>query len=168
MSEYVGRLACDGDGNLLAHEAKQVGTKLVQVHDADGEPVYDDAGNEITLEVPIFKYGKNHGKAVAYDPDKDCYVFVADGEPSHNERFHENEAHIVGTQAVDPDLPGYAGTVDEPAEGTEHHFGVLPDDPHYHGGAALDGVITNTKIVNDSDKVAVKAASHTHQHKDGA
>lgn len=132
--EYVGRMYCDGNGNLLASE------------------------------------GEHADEPIAYDPDGDRFVFVQPGEPSHNERHHQQFATVVGTQSVDPELPGYAGTPEDPVEGAEHHFGVLPDDPHFEEGAVspLSGRVTNTRLRQLPDKVAMRTGGHTHQHKAGA
>lgn len=168
---YVGRLACDGKGNLLACEEKRVGTRLVQVHDENGEPVYDEAGNEIVLEVPAFKYGKNHGRRVAHDKTTDTYVFLDDDAPSHNDQHHEQFVEMTGTHTQEDatDHPGFAGTPDKPIEGREHHWGPLPDDPHYSEGATDDlGNVTNVAVINDNDKDAVVASSHTEQPREAA
>ena len=70
----------DGDGNLLAAGAT-------------GDPNDPD-----------------FGFPVAHDVDNNVYVFLAPGEPSHNERHSSgNLLEMVATQSVDPDLPGYAG-----------------------------------------------------------
>jgi hypothetical protein len=152
MDRYNGRLSCDGRGNLLAHEARQIGTRTVLVHNADGEPEYDEDGKEITIELPVFKYGKNHNKLVAFDPDVDGHIFIEGDEPSHNERHQNGQLiEMTGTQDLTPDLPGYAGTPDNPTPGCEHHWGALPGDVHYHG------------LIQDSDEDAVTASSHTNQ-----
>lgn len=166
---YEGRLMGDGSGHLLAYEARQVGTKTVVVHDADGEPVVDENGTEVTMSIPVFKFGKKHGKQIAHDPESDTYVFVKDGEPSHNERHHVQTLEIQGTQSNQPTEPGYAGTQDEPTPGMEHHWGPLEDDPHYSEGAT-DGLerVTNTRPLSDPDSVAPLVSSHTSQHRGAA
>ena len=120
---YEGRLVADGNGNLLADERKKVGTKSIVVKDENDEIMLDDDGNSVVIELPVFRFGKNHGKPVAYDEDKDRFVFVKPGEPSHNERHHQKFAETVPTQDQDSDQPGYAGTKSKPTEGNEHHFG---------------------------------------------
>jgi hypothetical protein len=68
--KYSGRLATDGNGNLLA--------------DNPDDPSV-------------------HGFPVAYD--EGVYIFVQPGEPSHNERYHQNLAEFSGTvdeSMVDP------------------------------------------------------------------
>lgn len=151
---YSGRLACDGEGNLLAHEATKIGEKTVVITDDTGEPILDEAGQAMTVAVPLFKFGKNHGKPVAFHDGS--YVFLQPGEPSHNDRHELNVVEMTGTQDKNPDQPGYAGTQDDPVEGHEHHWGPLEDDPHFKEGAP-----NNTKIVNDPDKVAALITSHT-------
>lgn len=111
--EYIGRMVCDGEGNLLADE------------------------------------GERAGYPIAYDEDSDTFVFIKQGEPSHNERHHKQFAGIVGTQDVDPDLPGYAGTKDKPTKGNEHHFDAHPGHKQ------------------DPDSIAKLTGGHTHQHKGG-
>lgn len=166
--EYVGRLQCDGNGNLLADESRNAGSTTVAVHDANGEPVEDADGNQVTVTVPLVRYGKNHGRPVAHDTKTDKFFFIEAGEPSHNERHHKQNVDLVGTQDQVPEDPGYAGTKDKPTKGNEHHFGVLEDDPHYAKGATdSQSRVTNTKLKFDADKAAAKASSHTHQHKGG-
>jgi len=166
--EYEGRMYCDGNGNLLADERRIVGYKTVTVTDAEGEPMLNGEGQAITAEVPIFKYGKNHDRPIAYDESTDGFRFLKQGEPSHNEQHHKQFAALVGTQSVDPDLPGYAGTKDKPTKNNEHHFGVLEDDPHYEKGATnpVTGVVTNTRTRQLPDVMAVRTGGHTHQHKE--
>lgn|SRR5215831_10756278 len=115
MAEYVGRMAADGNGNLLADE------------------------------------GDHAGEPIAYDPDTDTFVFVAKGEPSHNERHHLQFAEAVPTQSEDPEFPGYAGEdATSATEGNEHHF--------------VDESIEPITFLPDA--VSVKASGHTDQHKE--
>jgi len=118
LATYEGRLAADGNGNLLAD---------------------DD--------------GPDKGKAVAYDTDTDTYVFVKPGEPSHNERHHLQFAEPTPTQDVDPELPGYAGQSDDPAEGAEHHF----DQPDPE----------SSELKFHPDLLAAEISGHTNQHRLG-
>lgn len=168
--EYTGRMVCDGNGNLLADERRLIGFKSVTVTDTDGEPILHADGTHVVVDVPQYKFGKDHERPIAYDEDTDTFVFIEGDEPSHNERFHKQFADVVGTQSVDPELPGYAGTPDNPVEGAEHHFGVLPDDPHYEEGATSPntGRVTNTRVRQLPDRVAARTGGHTHQHKVGA
>jgi hypothetical protein len=120
--EYEGRLATDGNGNLLAQDG-----------DRAGEPV-------------------------AYDEDNDNFVFIGWDEPSHNQRYHKQNAEIVITQDQDPDAPGYAGTADDPIHPA--FFSVQEDDPHYDPEAE-----NNTRLRNLPDSISPRVSSHTHQHK---
>lgn len=147
---YEGRLVADGNGNLLAYEARRVGTSTVAVHGVDGEPLLNENGEQIVIEVPMFRYGKNHGKAVVYDEDNDNFRFLKKGEPSHNEQHHKNAVEMVLTQDQDPDSPGYAGTPSKPVEGMEHHFLTGEDIP---------------PVRQLPDNVAVLTGGHTQQHK---
>ena len=157
---YEGRLMCDGYGNLLADESRRVGEKEITLTDDDGEALLDANQQVISVKVPIFKFGKDHGKPVAFH--EGSYVFLNSGDDSHNERHHENFAEISGTQHDDETAPHYAGTADSPAEGREHHFGVLEDDPHYD--AEAEG---NTRLRFDADKVAATVTGHTSAYKGG-
>lgn len=124
MSEgvYEGRLMTDGNGNLMADESVNVGEKRILVYDENGELVTDDSGQAIAITIPVVHYGENHGKPVR--AHEGSYVFLAPGEPSHNQVHHQQFAEMTGTQDVDPDAPGYAGTPDDPTEGAEHHWDV--------------------------------------------
>lgn len=158
---YQGRLKTDGSGNLLADESRQVGTQTVPLFLADGSPALNDNNEQITLSLPIMEYGPNHDMPVAAHDGS--YVFLAPGEPSHNDRHEENRLVVDPTQDVDPELPGFAGNDDaEGVPGTEHHFGALPDDPHYSEGVTDEkGVVTNTLAKHDPDSVAAKVTGHT-------
>lgn len=150
---YEGRLVADGNGNLLAYDARRVGTRTVVVHDVDGEPILDGEGKEVVLEVPVMKFGKNHNKPVVHDTEKDEYVFLKPGEPSHNEQHHQNFVGIDVTQHLDPEAPGYAGLdEDHPTEGHEHHWTKPEDFP---------------PMEQHPDNVAARISGHTHQHKVG-
>jgi hypothetical protein len=117
--EFIGRMVCDGNGNLLADE------------------------------------GEKKGHPIAYDEDTDTFVFIKPGEPSHNERYHKQFADMVGTQSVDPELPGYAGIDAEHAtEGMEHHF--------------EENLEPMPRVKFHPDSVAHLTGGHTHQHKAGA
>jgi len=124
----------------------------------------DGYGNLLASE------GERAEDPIAWDPDSETFVFIGPGEPSHNERHHKQFAEVVGTQDQDPELPGYAGTAEDPVEGAEHHFGVLESDPHYKEGAVspLSGKVTNTQLRQLPDSVARTTGGHTHQHKVGA
>lgn len=166
---YEGRLACSGDGDLLADESRRVGTKTVGVFDEGGDPVLDENDEQVMVQVPIVRFGKNHGRSVAHDPDKDEFVFLSPGDDSHNDRHSKRAKEVVGTQHGDADMPGYAGTPDKPTKGMEHHFGVLEDDEHFSKGAMReDGAVTNTKLKRHSDRISPRMSSHTHQHRVGA
>jgi hypothetical protein len=114
LAEYNGRLAADGQGNLLADEG-----------DRQGEPV-------------------------AYDEESDAFHFLSPGETSHNARHHQQFATVDGTSDET------AGTPDDPTPGQEHHFGILPEDPHFNDEA--DG---RTQLRFDPDKHASKVSGHT-------
>lgn len=157
---YTGRLASDGNGNLLADEAQKVGERDVVVHDENGDLVLGADGQAITLKVPILKFGKNHGLPVAFHDGS--YVFLQPGEPSHNERYHQNNVGVQGTQVVDPAEPGYAGTADEPVAGNEHHFGVTEDDAHYDADSP-----TGVRLKFDPDSIAPIVTGHTEANQNG-
>lgn len=115
----------------------------------EGRLVCDGRGNLLADE------GDRAGDPVAYDKDADAFFFIKPGEPSHNERHHEQFAVVQGTQHVDPDLPGYAGPDEDHAtEGNEHHWYNPNEDDDF-----------NLKFHPDS--VARVISGHTHQHKVG-
>jgi hypothetical protein len=138
---YRGRLMCDGQGNLLADESKRVGDKVVTVYDENGNPMLDGNGMEMTVHVPMFRYGNNHNRPVALH--EGSYVFVGEGEASHNERHHQK-------------FVTFEGTTDESIEGQEHHLSPMKDDPHYD--ADTDN---HTRLRFSPDKVAATETSHT-------
>lgn len=116
----------------------------------EGRLVADGNGNLLADDD-----GPDKGKAVAYDEDSDTYVFVKAGEASHNERHHLQFAQPTPTQDVDPEMPGYAGTADDPAEGAEHHF----DAPPAEGEAS--------QLKTNPDLLAREISGHTNQHRLG-
>jgi hypothetical protein len=143
---YEGRLMCDGNGNLLAHEATLVREKEITVMDDEGDSVLDESGAPLTVRVPIFKHGKNHGRPVAADEDGN-YVFVEANEPSHNDRHHERFVVVDATS-------------DASNEGEEHHDAPTPDDPHYDESAE-----NSTRLRVDADKLAAVSTGHTAAYK---
>jgi hypothetical protein len=71
--------------------------------------------------------GEWEGYPVAFHDGS--YVYIGAGEPSHNDRHHQNFATVTGTvdesMTDDPDLVNVTSTENL------HHFGVQEDDPHY-------------------------------------
>jgi hypothetical protein len=115
----------------------------------EGRMVCDGYGNLLADE------GERKGDPIAYNEDGDNFVFLAPNDPSHNEQHHKQFALVVGTQASDPDLPGYAGPDAEHAtEGNEHHW--------------EENIDRSEPIRFHPDSVAAKISGHTHQHKVGA
>lgn len=144
--QYSGRLVCDGDGNLLAHEATQTGTRSVKLFDEDG----NDTGLE--MEFPVFEYGEDHGKPVAYDEKAGGYIFIGKEAPSHNER-HGKTVVSAGEGTSGP-LYDEGGNLVFP--GDPHHEIPVPTDPHYDEHAE-----NKTRLVNDDDVVAATVTGHT-------
>lgn len=106
-----------------------------------GHLVCDGNGNLLADE------GPHKGHPVAYH--EGSFVFVQKGEPSHNERHHQNTLDMTPTQHLDSSMPGYAGTQEEPTEGNEHHWMVT------------DGTTSQTP-----DAVSETATGHTDAWKD--
>jgi len=162
---YSGRLQTDGEGNLLAYEAEQIGEKTVTVNDENGNPILGTDGQAISVTVPVFRFGDNHGKPVA--EHEGSYVFLSAGEPSHNDRHHQQfvvvDSTVDASQTDDPDL------VNADEKNNAHHFGVLPDDPHYEEGATdYRGRVTNMRTRFDPDSVAATSTSHTDAYTGGS
>jgi len=100
------------------------------------------------------------------------YVFVSPGEPSHNERHHQNFADIDGTRdaesvkiaaeavGVDPDSQQAQDMINAGAGENMHHFETQPDDPHYDEDAPNK---TNAKL--DADALAAVITGHTDAYK---
>lgn len=158
--EYHGRLMADGEGNLLADESRTVGSVTVAVHDENGDPVLNELGQQVEVTVPKVKYGKNHRRPVARDKEAGTFIFVPHGEPSHNDRHHKQFITVTGTvdesMTDDPDLVNVTKTENQ------HHFGPLPDDPHYAEGATNSlGKVTNVRAKTDDDRVAATVTGHT-------
>lgn len=101
----------------------------------EGRLVADGYGNLLADE------GAHAGEPVAFHDGS--YVFIKAGEPSHNDRHHENFAVIDGT-------------TDENEAGQEHHLVVQPDDAHYDGEAE-----NSTRLRFDPDSTAAKITGHT-------
>jgi len=105
----------------------------------------DGEGNLLASE------GDRVGEPVRYY--EGSFVFCAPGDPSHNEAHEQNAVVMHATQTVDPDLDGYAGTEDSPANGAEHHFHVMSNDPHADG------------VKKDPNAIAAKVTGHTDAYK---
>lgn len=106
-----------------------------------GRLVCDGNGNLLADE------GDRAGEPVAYH--EGSYVFVNTGEPSHNERHHEQFAEIVRTE-------------DAGEERQAHHSGVLQDDPHFDADAD-----NSTRLRFSPDKVAATETGHTDAYTKG-
>lgn len=112
----------------------------------EGRLVADGFGNLLADE------GDRAGDPVAYDEGH--YIFVEPGEPSHNERHHQQfvgfAPTVDETQTDDPELVNAGGGENM------HHFGVLEDDDHYDEEAD-----NHTRLTTLPDKRSVKASGHT-------
>jgi hypothetical protein len=138
---YHGRLMCDGQGNLLADESERISDREMSVYDENGQPVLGPGGRDLTVHLPIFRYGDNHGRPVAMH--EGSYVFINAGDKSHNERYHQ--------QFVE-----FAGTTDESNEGEAHHLAPSKDDPHFDPDTE-----NNTRLRFSPDTVAMSETGHT-------
>lgn len=118
----------------------------------NGRLVADGDGNLLADE------GDLKGYPVAFHEGN--YVFVGPGEPSHNERHHQNAVNVAGT--VDESMTDDPSLVNVTADTNQHHFNVLPDDPHYQEGATDSfGRVTNVKVKTNPDAIAAKITGHT-------
>lgn len=160
METYTGRLACDGDGNLLADERTIVGSSTIVAHDEDGNVVYDDTGAAVEISLPTVKYGKNHGRPVAHDPEGNRYIFVEPGESSHNDRHHQQFVVMEGT--VDEGMTDDESLVNAGNGENMHHFAPTEDDPHYSPTSP-----GGKRLKNDPDRVAATATGHTEAYTNG-
>lgn len=115
-----------------------------------GRLVADGNGNLLADE------GDRKGEPVAYDEGQ--YIFVAPGEPSHNQRHHQNVAGMTGT--VDESMTDDPELVNVNEDENQHHFGTLEDDPHYDADAE-----NKTKLTFLPDSQAIKASGHTEGYK---
>lgn len=106
-----------------------------------GRLLCDGYGNLLADE------GPHAGEPVAFH--EGSYVFIGSGEPSHNDRHHENFAVIDAT-------------TDENEAGQEHHAAVLPDDAHYS-----EGQENLTRLRFSPDKQAATETGHTDAYTKG-
>jgi hypothetical protein len=136
-----GRLVTIGDGHLRLDERELVGYKTTWLHDEDGDPILNDAGEKQYLNVPVYKDGPNHMKPISYDPETDSYIFIAEDAPSHNDRFHKQNVSIDLTSGT---LFNERGEI--VYKGDPHHDGPTPDDPNYDPTAPR-----NTRTTKDPD-----------------
>lgn len=114
-----------------------------------GRMVTDGNGNLLADE------GDRAGMPIAWDKDDEIFVFLKAGDPSHNEQHHKQFVGMNGTQAVDPELPGYAGKDAKSAtKGNEHHWEENLD---------RDG---DDKVKFLPDAVSARTGGHTHQHRE--
>jgi hypothetical protein len=157
MANYSGRLMCDGEGRLMADESRIVGSKTVTVYDEDGNAELDDNGTPVTILLPVKKFGANHGKEVAYH--EGSFIFLNDGDESHNARHHENFVTMDGT--VDESMTDDPSLVNASRDGeNSHHFETQPDDPHYDADAP-----NKTRLKFDSDRIASTITAHTEAYR---
>jgi hypothetical protein len=134
---YHGRLATDGDGNLLAY--------------APDDPSID-------------------GFPVAFHDGS--YVFVQAGEPSHNQRHHQQYAVIDGTRdsesvklaaeavGIDPDSQQAQDMINAGGGENMHHFETQEDDPSYDPDAP-----NHTKPALQADALSATTSGHTDAYK---
>lgn len=152
---YNGRLMADGEGNLLADQSKNVGTKVVTLTDDSNNAVLDGAGNVIQVSVPIFEFGPDHGKPVAFH--EGSYVFLKAGELSHNDRHHQQFAVVHGT--LDPDSLSDSDIV---AALEEKGASVNPED-HAHHNEVLG---EKAKLIPDA--ISAVSTGHTEAYTNGS
>jgi hypothetical protein len=108
-----------------------------------GRLVADGQGNLLADE------GPRAGEPVAFDEGQ--YIFVAPGEPSHNERHHQQFVEATGT--VDESMTDDPELVNANENENTHHFGVLEEDPHHDG------------VKYDDDRIAAKITGHTEAYR---
>jgi len=115
-----------------------------------GRLVADGNGNLLADE------GPRRGEPVAFDEGQ--FIFVAPGEPSHNERHHQQFAQMAGT--VDESMTDDPDLVNVKDGENLHHFEVQPDDPHYDEDAP-----NLTRPVQLPDSVSATITGHTEAYK---
>ena len=118
-----------------------------------GRLVADGDGNLLADE------GERAGFPVAYQDGQ--FVFVGQGEKSHNDRHHQNFVTPRGTvdeSMVDEDNMDLVNVTETE---NRHHFGPLEDDPHYDPDSP-SGVRAKTL----PDAVAARATGHTDAYKE--
>lgn len=102
--------------------------------------------------------GEFEGYPVAFH--EGSYVFVQPGEPSHNERYHQQFVEFSGT--VDESMTDDPGLVNAGGEhGNMHHFEIQEDDPHYDPDAE-----NKTRVKTLPEKTANTITGHTEAYRD--
>lgn len=134
----------------------------------NGRMEADGMGNLLASE------GQHAGFPIAFE--NGSYVFVQPGQPSHNERHHQQFAKsqtpsgevdsIAGTVDIamiaDPDDPAQAALVNTDSSTNPHHYETQVDDPHYDEGYTKDnGVVSNTRPKLLPDTIAPRVTGHT-------
>ena len=129
----------------------------------NGRMEADGAGNLLASE------GEYAGYPIAFHDGS--YVYVQPGEPSHNERHHQQ---FASSTTVNGEVQtGITGTVDSTMtddpeminsdESTNaHHYGTLPGDASYEEGYTKDnGEVSNTRPKLNPDTIAPRVTGHT-------
>lgn len=100
--------------------------------------------------------GEHDGRSVAFDPETESFIFIAEDAPSHNDRHGKNTIEVgVGTSG-----PLFDANGNRVAEGDPHHETPTPDDPHYDEHAP-----NKTRLVFDDDGVAATVTGHTEAYR---
>jgi hypothetical protein len=155
---YRGRLAADGAGNLLAYEAEVMGESVVPAFDSNGNALINPDGSQVMVSVPVVRFGDNHNKPVYHDTENNVYKYVAQGEPSHNQRAQLQVAQFEPTVSTEmiPEEGGDPSMVNSGDGENMHHFEVQPDDPHYDADSPR-----LTRLIQSPDTVAAVETGHT-------
>lgn len=90
------------------------------------------------------------GFPVVTDDAGKTWRYAVQGDQSHQQRYHQHPAFLVGTTETDP-----------------HHLFPTPDDPHYCDGATdpESGNVTQTRVLNSPDTAAPLETSHTEAYR---
>jgi hypothetical protein len=104
-----------------------------------GRLATDGTGNLLADE------GDFKGWPVAYD--EGMYIYIQPGEPSHNERFHQNAVEFSGTVSADMVAEGDEDLINAQEGGENAHHFEVPDP-------------SSPAPVNP-DAMAATASSHT-------
>lgn len=106
----------------------------------------DGQGNLLAAE------GEHKGYPVAFH--EGSYVFVQPGEPSHNDRHHQQFVSFEGT--VDQSMTDDETLVNSDHDTNPHHFEVQEDDAHYDENSP-----NHTRLSFHPDAIAAQVTSHT-------
>lgn len=91
-----------------------------------------------------------NGFRVLTEDGGQTWRYAVEGDLTHQQRYHQRSVELRVTTSADA-----------------HHVWPTEDDPHFSVGATDPdtGAVTNTRVTNSPDSVAVTETSHTEAYR---